>query len=374
MSTTDVPREVVERTVWVAEDGLAVVVIDQRELPFRLTTRTLASVHEMAEAISTMVVRGAGCIGVAAGYGMYLATIEAETLPPASGDTFMQQAADLLVSTRPTAANLEWAVRRQQRALEATTDGPDRIRIARQVADTIAAEDVAACRQIGIHGLEILRTLQRAKGGPINVLTHCNAGWLAFVEHGSATAPIYAAHDAGVPVHVYVGETRPLNQGRLTAWELDRAGVDHTFVVDNAVGHLIRRGKVDVVIVGADRVSRQGDTANKIGTYLRALVAHHNDVPFYVALPSSTFDFAMLDGEAEIPIEERSSEEVTHVRGITPDGPQSLRIVAEGTDVRNPAFDVTPAELITGLITERGLCEPTEEAITALFPEPRPGR
>lgn len=358
------------RTVWMEEaDPTAVHLIDQRKLPFELAEVVVRTVDEMAEAISDMTVRGAGCIGVSAAYGMYLAAVEARELTSQDATSAMARSANMLVSTRPTAVNLSWAVSRQLIALTDIEDGLDRVRVARMVAEGIANEDVASCRSIGTHGLQLIQELHHRHTRAVNVMTHCNAGWLAFVEYGSATAPIYAAHDAGIPIHVYVGETRPRSQGTLTAWELKRAGVAHTFVVDNAAGHLIQRGDVDLVVVGADRVTRRGDVANKIGTYMRALAARANEVPFYVALPSSTFDPGTYDGLSEIAIEERHGDEVTHV--VYSDGESSKpgRVLPDGSAVRNPGFDVTPAELVTGLITERGICEANEAAIAALFPE-----
>lgn len=270
----------------------------------------------------------------------------------------MRESADLLTATRPTAVNLAWAVERQLQATAGIDDWSQRVDVARTIAAGIAAADVASCRNIGWHGLALIREVHEQHGRAVNVLTHCNAGWLAFVEHGSATAPIYAANDEGIPVHVWVGETRPRGQGALTAWELDRKGVPHTMVVDNAAGHLLQRGAVDLVIVGADRVTMRGDTANKIGTYMRALAARATGVPFYVALPASTFDPRIVDGLGEIPIEERGDGRVTR-----------SRVLPHGTAVQNPAFDVTPAELITGLITERGVCRADEVSIGAMFPE-----
>ena len=340
------------RTVWHATaDAGAVQIIDQRALPFRLVTERLATVAEVAEAIRDMHVRGAGCIGATAAWGMYLAAREGT----------VEVSAVRLTATRPTAVNLAWAVERQLRNLSGAAD---QVEAARRGAEEICEEDVAACREIGRHGLEIIRRLAAAKSGPVNILTHCNAGWLAFVDIGSATAPIYAAHDAGIPVHVWVDETRPRNQGaRLTAWELAAHGVPHTLIADNAGGHLMQRGLVDMVITGADRVTRCGDVANKIGTYLKALAAKDCGVPFYVAFPSSTLDVSMEDGMA-IPIEERSAEEVLWME----DDKGRVRVCGEGTLAANPAFDVTPARLITGLITERGICEGLPTLLSGFLP------
>ncbi|MEE8601966.1 S-methyl-5-thioribose-1-phosphate isomerase [Euzebya tangerina] len=366
----DVPA----RTIWVDPDDPSVVyILDQRRLPHAVEVLDLRTVEEMAEAIRDMAVRGAGCIGVSAGFGMYLAALQAEGLSADGAAEHLARSAALLRGTRPTAVNLDWAVSLQLGELAGLWAGPTLTSRALDVAQRIAEDDVERCRRIGQHGLELMREVHQRTGAPVQVLTHCNAGWLAFVEHGSATAPIYAAHRAGIPVHVWVGETRPRSQGALTAWELGQAGVPHTFVVDNAIGHLLQRGQVDLVITGADRVAANGDVANKIGTYLRALAAGAHDVPFYVAFPASTLDPSTTDGIAQIPIEERGPGEVTRVRGVdgsrTAVGARSTQqetevtVVPEGTEAANPAFDVTPAGLITGLITDRGLCAATAPAI-----------
>lgn len=348
------------RTVCAAGD--AVRIIDQRLLPWRFELLDLRTTAEVAAAIRDMAVRGAGCIGATAGYGMMLAAREAATWRE------LENLAARLKTTRPTAVNLAWAVDRQLAAIRAA--GFDRrAETARRTAEVIADEDAAACQAVGRHGLEILRALAARKppGQPLNILTHCNAGWLAFVDTGSATAPIYAAHRAGLPVHVWVDETRPRNQGaRLTAWELAQEGVPHTVIADNSGGHLMQHGLVDAVITGADRVTRTGDVANKIGTYLKALAAHDNGVPFYVALPSSTFDWTLTDGVTGIPIEQRGAEEVTHLEGVTTSGRvENVRVIPEGSPAANHAFDVTPARLVTGLITEAGVCAAAEAAILA---------
>lgn len=357
------------RTVWPAPDREGVVrIIDQTRLPWRFETVDLDGVEAVARAIEDMLVRGAGCIGAAAGYGMWLAAREAA----GTADFFsaLHQLAGRLLRTRPTAVNLAWAVRRQLDAISSAGTNAARVSIARATADQIAGEDADACRAIGQHGLELIRAIaaRKAAGDPVNILTHCNAGWLAFVDHGSATAPVYAAHDAGIPVHVWVDETRPRNQGaRLTAWELAGHGVPHTVICDNTGGHLMQHGKVDMVITGADRVTRGGDAANKIGTYLKALAARDNGVPFHVALPSSTIDADIRDGVREIPIEERGSREVSHLEGVSDAGAiLEVRIVPEASRVANYAFDVTPARLITGLITERGLCAASEDGLRGL--------
>ncbi|HCN79025.1 MAG TPA: S-methyl-5-thioribose-1-phosphate isomerase [Verrucomicrobiales bacterium] len=348
------------RTVRLAGD--VVRVIDQRLLPWRFEFLDLASVDAAAHAIREMAVRGAGCIGATAGFAMTLAAREADSWRE------LEKLAGLLKATRPTAVNLAWAVDRQIEAIrEAGFDR--RVETAVMTAQAIADEDAAACEAIGRHGLDIIRAIAaRNPGRPVNILTHCNAGWLAFVDTGSATAPVYAAHAAGIPVHVWVDETRPRNQGaRLTAWELAQEGVPHTVIADNTGGHLMQHALVDMVITGADRVSRAGDVANKIGTYLKALAARDNGVPFYVALPSSTLDWSLRDGVAETPIEQRGEGEVTHLEGVTSAGVvEKVRVVPEGSPAANYAFDVTPARLVTGLITERGVCAAEEGAIRAL--------
>lgn len=356
------------RTIWLhPEDESTVQIIDQRKLPFSFEIEDLRTTAETARAIRDMHVRGAGLIGATAGWGMYLATREC------GGDLRkLQSLAADLIATRPTAVNLRWAVERQLRVLKDA--GDDSISHARREAEAIADEDAEACRQIGRHGLSLTREIAARKPGqPVQILTHCNAGWLAFVDFGSATAPIYAAHDAGIPVHVWVDETRPRNQGaRLTAWELAQHGVPHTVIPDNAGGHLMQHGLVDLVITGTDRTTRTGDVANKIGTYLKALAAHDTGVPFYVALPSSTFDWELRDGVAAIPIEQRDPGEVRRMEGRRIDGTiEEVEIIPSCTPAANYGFDVTPARLVTGLITERGICAANEEGILGLFPEHR---
>jgi methylthioribose-1-phosphate isomerase len=315
-----------------------------------------------------MHVRGAGLIGAAAAYGMYLAAIE--TRGNAAMDDDLTKAAAILRATRPTAVNLGWALDRQLLSIGHGETPEDKVRLARDTAVAIADEDAENCRRIGDHGLKLIQEIaRRKKGDKVNVLTHCNAGWLAFVDHGSATAPIYAALDSGVKVHVWVDETRPRSQGsKLTAWELGQQGVPHTVIADNTGGHLMQRGAVDLVLVGTDRTTRTGDVANKIGTYLKALAAKDNNVPFYVALPSSSFDWNICDG-SQIQIEERGSEEVKRADGWL-DGKQvEVRIAPDESPAANYGFDVTPRRLVTGLITERGICAASEEAILSLFPE-----
>jgi methylthioribose-1-phosphate isomerase len=357
------------RTIWLKPDDETVVqLIDQRFLPHRFVIEDVRTVEQMATAIREMHVRGAGLIGASAGYGMYLATIEAA---PGKVDEQLIRAAAQLKATRPTAVNLSWAVERQLRNIAGGKNAKEKVALALGTARSIADEDAEHCRLIGQHGLELIRQLARKKAGkPVNVLTHCNAGWLAFVDYGSATAPIYAAHDSGLPLHVWVAETRPRNQGsKLTAWELGEHRVQHTIIADSAAGHLMQRGAVDLVIVGTDRTTSTGDVANKIGTYLKALAAKDNNVPFYVALPSSSFDWKLRDGLKEIPIEERSADEVKQADGWFEGQQVEVRVAPERSPAANYGFDVTPAHLVTGLITERGVCEANEKSIRALFPE-----
>ena len=355
------------RTIGLEAGGRAVWVIDQTLLPHRFETRSLSSVEDAAAAISTMVVRGAPLIGVTGAYGLMLAL----QVDPADGA--LAAAFEQLNATRPTAVNLRWALERVRERVSPLPEA-ERAAAARQEAGAIAAEDVAMCEAIGEHGLRLFQQLAAARsaerqGEPLNVLTHCNAGWLATVDWGTALAPIYKAHRAGLPIHVWVDETRPRNQGAsLTAYELAKEGVPHTVIVDNAGGHLMQHGQVDAVIVGTDRTTRRGDVCNKIGTYLKALAAHDNGVPFYVALPASTIDWTIGDGVAEIPIEARSAEEVTHIQGRAPDGAiTTVQLTPTGSAGFNPAFDVTPARLVTGLITERGVAAATEAGLRELY-------
>jgi methylthioribose-1-phosphate isomerase len=341
--------------------GDAVEVIDQRSLPHLMRMARLASVEDVYTAIREMWVRGAPLIGAAAAFGVAL-----QARADAS-DAALQVATQRLQSSRPTAVNLAWALQRMQGALQALPVAA-RAAAAWAEAQAIADEDMQANAAIGRHGLPLLQAVAARKPGPVNVLTHCNAGWLATVGWGTATSPIYQAHAAGLPLHVWVDETRPRNQGAsLTAWELGRAGVPHTVVSDNAGGHLMQHGRVDIVIVGCDRVTARGDVCNKIGTYLKALAAHDNRVPFFVAMPTSTLDMALGDGLAEIPIEERSGREVTHLAGRTADGEVvEVQVTPDGSPAGNPAFDVTPARLVTGLITEHGVVPAQEAALRAL--------
>lgn len=352
------------RTIWPDPDGNSVQVIDQTRLPFAFETQRLASLADAARAIRTMVVRGAPLIGVTAAYGMALAMRE-----DASGDG-IDRAAVSLAATRPTAINLRWALDHVAAILRGVPEA-ERFAVAFAEAGRIADEDVAGCRAIGEHGAKLLAEIATRKAGPVNVLTHCNAGWLATVDWGTALAPIYVAHDAGVPVHVWVDETRPRNQGAaLTAFELNAHGVPHTVISDNAGGHLMQHGAVDLCIVGSDRATASGDVCNKIGTYLKALAAHDNRVPFYAALPFSTIDWTLRDGVAEIPIEERDGSEVRQLTGRNEEGGlTTIEVVSPGSPVANPAFDVTPSRLVTGIITERGVCAANSEGLLRLYPE-----
>lgn len=359
------------RTIWIdADDPATVVAIDQRLLPFEYVEVPIRTSGEMTNVIADMVVRGAGCIGVSAGYGMYLAALATTGMGASEADEYLGKAGAELEASRPTAVNLTWAVQRQLREILGIDDAAKRVATAKALADTIADEDVAYCAAIGQHGLKIIKEIYERTGETVNIMTHCNAGWLAFVEHGTATAPMYAAHDEGIPIHVYVSETRPRNQGaRLTAWELQQAGVPITVIADNSAGHLLQHGKVDFVIVGTDRTTVSGDVANKIGTYMKAVVARENGVPFYVALPSSTFDPLVHDGVAEIPIEERGGHEVTKATGFLDGRHVEPATATPGVNAANYGFDVTPARYVTGLISERGICDASEEAILGLYPE-----
>jgi methylthioribose-1-phosphate isomerase len=361
------------RSIWLEPDGWSVGIIDQTRLPHALVTERLTSLSDVAAAISTMQVRGAPLIGAAAAYGICLA------LRADASDTALDDACRTLAATRPTAINLRWALEEMRDRLRAVP-AVERVAEAYRQAAAICEADVATNRAIGEHGATLLREAWKRKEGKrkggrgrLNVLTHCNAGWLATVDWGTALAPIFTAHDAGLPVHVWVDETRPRNQGAsLTAWELLQHGVPHTIVVDNVGGHLMQHGEVDLCITGTDRTTSRGDVANKIGTYLKALAARDNDIAFYVALPSSTIDWTIADGIAEIPIEQRDGTEVSEISGRLKDGTiASVRIVPEGSAVANYAFDVTPARLVTALITERGVCPASTEGLLALFPERR---
>ncbi len=353
------------RTIWLDADGRRVHVIDQTRLPHRFETLTLDTVAAAVRAIRDMNVRGAPLIGVTGAYGLALAAAANPS------DAAIEAAYETLLATRPTAVNLRWALDRlKMRLLSAPP--VERAALAYAESSRIAEEDVACCAAIGDHGAALIRAVaEKNPGRPVNILTHCNAGWLATVDWGTALAPVYKAARAGVPLHVWVDETRPRNQGAsLTAFELSSEGAPHTVIADNAGGHLMQHGLVDLVIVGSDRTTRSGDVCNKIGTYLKALAAHDNGVPFYVALPSSTIDWGLADGVAEIPIEERSPREVTHISGRTAEGALAeVQLTPDGSPARNFAFDVTPARYVTALITERGVCAATEKALSALFPD-----
>jgi methylthioribose-1-phosphate isomerase len=351
------------RTIWLAEDGWTVEVIDQTRLPHEFAILPLRSADEAAVAIRDMIVRGAPLIGVTAAYGLALA------MRADPSDAGLASSATLIGEARPTAVNLRWAVARMVAVLQPLASGA-RAAAAYTEAARMADEDVETCRAIGAHGLGLIETARHG-GRAVNILTHCNAGWLACVDWGTALSPIYQAHDAGIPVHVWVDETRPRNQGAsLTAWELAQHGVPHTLVADNAGGHLMQHGEVDLVIVGTDRTTATGDVANKIGTYLKALAASDCQVPFYVALPGSTIDWTLTNGVKQIPIEERSAREVTHMTGRDADGTvRTVDISSPGTRAANPAFDVTPARLVTRLITERGVTHASRAGLQALYPE-----
>lgn len=354
------------RPIWPDKRNRSVKVIDQRKLPHSLEVLEMKRPDDVIYAIQEMVVRGAPLVGVTAAYGVYLAAISA------AGDRrVLANEAKRIRNARPTAVNLGWAVDRMMDQIGGLEDPEARVEAAFQEAAAIAEMEVDNCRRIGEQGLVLIRDISEAKsGGPVNVLTHCNAGWLACVEYGTATAPVYKAAEAGIEVHVWVDETRPLNQGaRLTAWELGQSGIPHTVVTDNAGGHLMQHGMVDIVIVGTDRTTGTGDVANKIGTYLKALAARDNGIPFYVALPSSTIDWTLSDGLAEIPIEERDPEEVHTVAGSANNESLLVRVTPLDSRAANYAFDVTPARLVTGLITERGICRANGRDIKRLFPE-----
>ncbi len=350
------------RTIWPTSTG-AVRVIDQSRLPFEFTTVDLETLDDAASAIRAMVVRGAPLIGATAAYGLALAARRD------ASDARLDEAAQTLQATRPTAHNLVWALERMRRALAAVPEA-ERAEAAYAEAARLCDEDAERCRSIGLEGLELIRRRAESAARPVNVLTHCNAGWLACVDWGTALAPVYAAHDAGIAVHVWVDETRPRNQGAaLTAFELAAHGVPHTVIADNLGGHLMQRGRVDLVIVGSDRTTAAGDVCNKVGTYLKALAARDNDVPFYAALPASTIDWTLDRGE-DIPIEERPAVELTHVTGRTAGGAtETVRVVPETSPALNLAFDVTPARLVTALITERGICAASRTGLRSLYPD-----
>ncbi|MFO7852454.1 MAG: S-methyl-5-thioribose-1-phosphate isomerase [Bacteroidota bacterium] len=357
-------------SIWLNKDDDTIVnIIDQNKLPFKFEILDLRSVDDVFNAIRSMSLRGAPLIGAAAAYGMYLACLEI-TIYTKTRD-HLRNAAKYLVSARPTAVNLEWAVQKQMDQLAKNCRRDRLVKTSLKIARDIAKEEKDKCRKIGESGLEIIKKIsERKKGEDVNILTHCNAGWLACVDYGTATAPIYLAHDRGIKVHVWVDETRPRNQGaRLTTWELQNHGVPCTLVTDNAGGYLMQKGKVDIVITGSDRTSLGGDTANKTGTYLKALAAKHNNIPFYAALPTSSIDADIKNALKEIPVEERDAREVLYVEGLYNDKIINARISPENTRAVNYGFDITPAELITGLITEKGICRAREEDIRKLLSE-----
>ena len=353
------------RSIWFDDASGVVQIIDQRWLPYDFRIANLVTLEDFATAIRDMWVRGAPLIGATAAWGV------AGEMARDASDAGLARAYEILSVTRPTAINLLWALDRMRAALSPLPEA-DRAAAAHSLAREIADEDVEINRMIGVHGLELIRQIAARKpaGEPVRLLTHCNAGWIATVDWGTATSPMYQAHDAGIPLHVWVDETRPRNQGALTSWELGSHGVPHTYIIDNAGGHLMQHGQVDMVITGTDRTTRRGDVCNKIGTYLKALAARDNGVPFYVALPSPTIDWTVDDGVAEIPIEDRPEREVTHVQGTAEAGGIGVvQVTPDGTPGGNPAFDVTPNRLVTGLITERGVCDASPEGLAALFPE-----
>jgi methylthioribose-1-phosphate isomerase len=358
------------RTIWLDEsDPTVVKVIDQQKLPFHFEIKELRSVEEVFSAIEDMTVRGAPLIGATAAFGIYLATLEITS--QTNLREHLSNAARYLISSRPTAVNLSRAVNRVVKKINDSGSSGSFSDIALAAAIEICETEIENCRQIGLHGLKLIEKISREKnGGTVNILTHCNAGWLACIDIGTVTAPIYLAHEKGIKVHVWVDETRPRNQGaKLTAWELGQNSVPYTLIPDNTGGHLMQQKMVDIVIVGSDRTTRTGDVANKIGTYLKALAAHDNNIPFYAALPSSTIDFSISDGMKEIIVEERNPDEVTNVEGICDGQIKSVRICPENCVAANFGFDVTPARLVTGLITEKGICNATEKDIKKMFSE-----
>ncbi len=365
MNINGIPRQ----SIWWNEAEEQVYLFDQRTLPYAIEEKPIRSHEEAATAIRDMWVRGAPLIGVTAAFGMYLASVEAQS--EKDSVAYMKRAQATLLATRPTAVNLPWALQRlepiwREQVIEAWP------KALLEEALKIREEDIAQSKAMGEHGLALIKALYQESGRPVQIMTHCNAGWLATVDYGTATAPMYLAHEAGIPIHVWVSETRPRNQGfSITAFELDAAGIPHTMLVDNAAGLLLQQGKVDLVLVGSDRTTANGDVANKIGTYLKALAAHASGVPFYVALPSSSIDFTMASGQ-EIPIEERSAAEVKTIQGYTAAGRQTVALTPPNSPAVNYGFDITPAAYVTGLITERGVCPASAEGLATLFPEKYP--
>jgi methylthioribose-1-phosphate isomerase len=357
------------QTIWLPEGSEGIIrVIDQRKLPFFFVTEDLSTPAQVFEAIREMHVRGAPLIGIAGAAGMYLALTSWDHSEPLQD--YLTKIAEYLKSARPTAVNLGWAIDRQVKVIGEAASLEEKISLSRELLEFMMEEDKEHCRKIGEIGLLLIEEISRKKlGEPVNIMTHCNAGWLACIDYGTATAPIYLAQEQGIPLHVWVSETRPRNQGaRLTAWEMKEQGVPYTLIADNASGQLMQAGKVDMVIVGSDRTSLNGDVANKIGTYMKALAARDNQIPFYVALPSSSIDWTLENGK-DIPIEEREANEVRYMEGLVGDSLQNMRMSPLGSRAANPAFDITPAALVTGIITERGLCRADRNEILSLFPE-----
>lgn len=357
-------------TIWLKPGDVSVVqIIDQRYLPFHLVVEDITSVEEMYLAIKDMHLRGAPLIGAAGALGMYLSAVRNKSATIA----YYRDVARYLISSRPTAVNLEHCVNRVLHEMIRYPENEFQVQASLSESFKIIGEELDNCRKIGEFGVRLIETVSRSKKGePVNILTHCNAGWLACIDYGTATAPVYFAHDRGINIHVWVDETRPRNQGaRLTAWELKQHGVPHTVIADNTGGHLMQHGMVDMVIVGSDRTTITGDVANKIGTYLKALAANDNHVPFYVALPSSTFDWSLTDGINQIPVEIRDPDEVRFIEGKSGNEVQRVDTLPEHSPALNYGFDVTPARLVTGLITERGICKADRESILNLFPEKR---
>lgn len=356
------------RPIWLNQNRKTVNIIDQRRLPHEYIIADLETVADVIMAIKEMYVRGAPLIGATGAFGVFLAAVNSEdkTVP----DDYLINECNRLKAARPTAVNLSWAVDRVLTVV-LKSENSKRVEAAKKEAEIISDEEAENCRKIGKYGLALIENISRKKNGKtVNILTHCNAGWLACIEYGTATAPMYAAFDARIDIHVWVDETRPLNQGaRLTAWELGKHGINHTVITDNAGGHLMQHGMVDMVIVGTDRTTYTGDVANKIGTYLKALAAKDNNIPFYVALPSSTFDWTLRDGVNEIPIEERDPDEIRYVQGLDSGRTCNVLVPPADSPAGNYAFDVTPSRLVTGFITERGICNATEKDILGLFPE-----
>ncbi len=366
----NLPPQAKTRTIWVKNEQV-VQVIDQRHLPHEIIIRDLENVSQIVTAVKDMIVRGAPLIGATAGYGVYFACKEAKKQD--NPDDYFADCIQNLRHSRPTAVNLFWAIDRMLKALKNANNWDEKINIAWETAHQIVEDDVEVCRNIGVHGLPIIEALSKAKNGEtVQILTHCNAGRLGCIEWGTITSPIYQAHQKGIKLHVWVDETRPRNQGaNLTAWELQQAGVPYTVIVDNAGGHIMQHTQVDMVIVGTDRTTRTGDVANKIGTYLKALSAKDNNIPFYVALPSTTLDWTISNGLTEIPIEERNPDEVKYVTGWNGEKLINVLITPKESNAKNYGFDVTPARLITAIITERGVCPASEEGLLSLFPEKR---